>query len=162
MAFDLEDEELKATRDLFFKKEKKAMVLPHKNNKVKMSDVELGTAYDINKNLVKKYEKEISQEQFLEKYSIYQEYLQNNQDQYYMLLCNEEKDYTMFILKNDDKVIDSKEFSFNELKECLYNRGKIYGFDITEDKMAIEIWLEKDDGMHCYYFFKYGEGVIEC
>ena len=65
-------------------------------------------------------------------------------------------------LKNDDEVVDSKEFSFSELKECLYNRGKVYGFDITEDKMAIEIWLEKDDGMHCYYFFKYGEGVIEC
>ena len=75
--------------------------------------------------------------------------------------CNEERDYTLFNFIHE-WAEDVRTFAFNELTECLFNRGKIYGFDITTDNGAIEIWIEKENGMHCYYFFKYDIGVIEC
>ena len=33
--------------------------------------------------------------------------------------------------------------------------------DLIEDKYAMEIWLSIDNEAFCYYFFPYGEAVIE-
>lgn len=137
------------------------MILPKKGETPKAT-VELGTAYDINKQLISKYEKEITSDDYNNLSDKFIEYIDTNIDNYFMLLCNEEKDYTIFHLPDDEKVIDAENKAFKELKECLFNRGKLYGFDITEDKQAIEIWIKKENGMHCYYFFSYGNAVIEC
>lgn len=137
------------------------MILPKKGETPKAT-IDMGTAYDINKQLVSKYEKEITQNDYDNLIDKFIEYIDNNIDKYYMLLCNEEKDYTIFHFPNDKKLIDTENKAFQELKECLFNRGSLYGFDITEDKKAIEIWLLKENGMHCYYFFGYGDAVIEC
>jgi hypothetical protein len=32
----------------------------------------------------------------------------------------------------------------------------------TEDKAAVEIWIETDNGVTVLYFFNYDGGVIEC
>lgn len=140
------------------------MVLPDKNKKeVGISgEMSLGTAYEMNKDLIKRYEKELSLEKLKSKKEMYLKYLNDNTGNYYMLLCNDRKDYTVFHLKYNDEVIKSEDFSFNELLECLINRGKVYGFDRTEDNAAIEIWLMIDNEIYCYYFFNYDNAVIEC
>lgn len=135
------------------------MIIPEQDTP--KSNITLGNLYDMNKDLVKKHEQTISLNDFKEKYSIFNEYLTNNNATYYMLLCNEERDYTLFNFIHE-WTDDIKYFAFNELTECIFNRGQVYGFDITQDNGAIEIWIEKDNGMHCYYFFKYDVGVIEC
>ena len=122
------------------------------------SNITLGTAYDINKELVEKYEKEIFVEDFGKFYDTFQNYILSNVDSYYMLLCNEEKDYTIFSVESDIDITNI----FSELKECIFNRGRLYGFDITKDNQAIEIWIKTGNGIHCYYFFKYGSAVIKC
>ena len=128
------------------------MLLPKKE---KETNVELGTAYDINKNLVKKYEHELTKEELVEKEKMVDEFTREKFDNYYMLLCHDRRDYTIFhtTVKEGSVYLD--------LKECLINRGKIYGIDRTEDECAIEIWLMIDDEPYCYYFFPYGSAVVE-
>lgn len=76
---------------------------------------------------------------------------------YHMLLCNEEKDYTVFNVKEKNMT----EF-VSSLQECLVNRGYIYSISIAyPNKDALEIWIRNKKGMFCYYFFKYDEGVVE-
>jgi hypothetical protein len=83
---------------------------------------------------------------------------------YFMLLCNELKDYTLFDFDcNPDNTNEEKnELACKDLKECFLNRGNIYDMGITEDKEAIEIWVKyyADEEPHLYYFFPYDIGVI--
>lgn len=120
------------------------------------TEITLGTAYEINKDLVERYEKELTIEKIAEKKTMLLNYLDNHKDTYYMLLCNDRKDYTLFNL------VESKEELVNVLvDECLKNRGILKGIDQTQDEYAIEIWLSIDQEAFCYYFFPYGEAVIK-
>lgn len=82
-------------------------------------------------------------------------------NKYYLLLCNENKDYTMFVLPEvfNDKHIKNLQ---NDLYECMKNRGELYGCAITTDKHAIELWLKYDEDQepHCYLFFPFDLGVV--
>ena len=128
------------------------MLLPKKE---KETNVELGTAYDINKNLVKKYEHELTKEELAEKEKMVDEFTREKFDNYYMLLCHDRRDYTIFHTTVREGSV------YLDLEECLINRGKIYGIDRTEDECAIEIWLMINDEPYCYYFFPYGNAVVE-
>ena len=122
----------------------------------KTTDITLGSAYEINKNLVEKYEKELTAEELKQKKEELIAFLNAKNDNYYMLLCNDKKDYTVF------RLVESKEELVNILvDECLLNRGLVKGIDLTEDKYAMEIWLSIDNEAFCYYFFPYGAAVIE-
>ena len=122
----------------------------------KTTDITLGSAYEINKNLVEKYEKELTSEELKEKKKELLTFLKDKADSYYMLLCNDRKDYTLFrLIENEEELINIL------VDECLKNRGVIKGIDLTEDKLAIEIWLSIENEAFCYYFFPYGEAVIE-
>lgn len=77
-----------------------------------------------------------------------------------MLLCHEQRDYTLFNFI-DYKGEDTDIICADELIECLLNRGKIKGIDITKDNNAIEIWISIDKEAFAYYFFPYDSGVIE-
>lgn len=118
--------------------------------------VTLGSAYDINKNLVEKYEKELTEKEIELKKDTIKNFLNQVNAKYYMLLCNDRKDYTVFNLVNNniDDMINIL------ITECLYNRGKIKGIDVVND--AIEIWLSIDNESYCYYLFNYNFGMIEC
>lgn len=159
MAFDLDDQELAFTRKLNglkeIKKENKNMKLPTSKKKVTLKDVSLGTAYDINKNLVKKYEKELTQEQLKEKERLIDMFTRARADHYYMMLCHDRRDYTIFHTNNTEGRISG------EFMECLQNRGKIVAIDETEDTGAIEIWLMINNEAFCYYFFPYENAVVE-
>ena len=80
---------------------------------------------------------------------------------YYMLLCNERKDYTVFKMNDKDNDDSVREIVSILVDECLRNRGEIRGIDLTKDKDAIEIWLIIEDEAYCYYFFPYDAAIIE-
>ena len=80
---------------------------------------------------------------------------------YYMLLCNERKDYTVFKMNDKDNDDSIREIVSILVDECLRNRGEIRGIDLTKDKDAIEIWLIIEDEAYCYYFFPYDAAIIE-
>lgn len=75
---------------------------------------------------------------------------------YLMLLSNERKDYTVFALRNKNR-LELADTLAKEVMECLENRGQIKEFDVKKDTNAIEIWI--DDAF--YALFVYDLGVIE-
>lgn len=132
----------------------------------KTSEIAVGTLYDINKNLVKNKELKLNEAALNSKKLIIRDFLMNHEDKYFMLLCNERKDYTVFDFShyNMSDYGIAKEASMDCAKciidECLTNRGEIRGIDLTKNKDAIEIWMVIDDDAYVYYFFPYDNGVI--
>ena len=74
---------------------------------------------------------------------------------YWMLLCNERKDYTVFILLTKDGTL-------KELRPTLQNRGDILSIDKQEDG-NYEIWIRDKETKEnfVYYLFDYCFGIIE-
>ena len=74
---------------------------------------------------------------------------------YWMLLCRERNDYTVFIITGSNKLED-------ELKETILNRGKL--LDISQQKDGnFEIWIRdpETEENFVYYLFDYTFGIIE-
>ena len=117
-----------------------------------MSELEMGTVYDLNKQLVQKEEKALSNSKLREKKKTIISFAEKCKDIYFMLLCNERKDYTVFNLYTDCMYEQLETMANILVDECLKNRGEIRAIDITEDKGAIEIWLVIDGEAYCYYF----------
>lgn len=59
-------------------------------------EIEFGTLYDINKNIVKQNEIKLSEGVLNSKKEIIKNFINKTDNNYYMLLCNERKDYTVF------------------------------------------------------------------
>ena len=74
---------------------------------------------------------------------------------YWMLLNNERKDYTVFIIL-------TKEGIEEELKPTLTNRGHVLSIDKMEDG-NYEIWIRDFDTKEnfVYYLFDYSFGIIK-
>ena len=124
-----------------------------------MNDISLGTLYDVNKNLVLNGETKLTKGVINSKKEIIKNFLRKMDNTYYMFLCNERKDYTVFRKGsyNEDTYTDDSH-QLDEIinilvDECMMNRGEIRGIDLTKDKDAIEIWLIIEDEAYCYYFF---------
>ncbi|MBQ9731283.1 MAG: hypothetical protein IJV94_04195 [Bacilli bacterium] len=129
--------------------------------KKKMSDISLGTLYDVNKNLVLKNEIELTDGVVNSKKEIITNFMRQINNTYYMLLCNEKKDYTVFRMNDKNSDDSIREIVSILVDECLKNRGEIRGIDLTKDKDAIEIWLIIEDEAYCYYFFPYDAAIVE-
>lgn len=125
------------------------------------NEISLGTLYEVNKNLVQNAEKELTEGVLNSKKEIVKNFINKTNNYYYMLLCNERKDYTIFHINNICNDKKPMELSLCLIDECLKNRGEIRGIDITKDKGAIEIWLSIDGEAYVYYFFPYDSALVE-
>lgn len=124
-----------------------------------MAEMNMGTLYDLNKNLVQKNINALEEGVLNSKKEIIKNFLRGTKDTYYMLLCHEQRDYTVF------KINTLEDNKYNEMisiliDECLKNRGIIKSIELTKDKQAIEIWLMIEEEAFVYYLFPYGEAVI--
>lgn len=125
-----------------------------------MAEINSGvTLYDLNKDLLQN-EKAISKTSLMKKRKEVIDFFKEINNNYYMLLCNEQKDYT--VLKTDDKRIDTYTIAADELILCLQNRGYILSIERTKDKAAMEIWMRIDEHIFVYYLFGYDMGIIDC
>lgn len=127
-------------------------------DKKETSKVSIGTLYDLNKAVVVK-EISLTGEKLEEKKSLIIDFLKSTKNTYYMLLCNERKDYTVFRLENQEQSL--KKLADCLIDECLLNRGLIKGIDITKLNDAIEIWLSIEEEAFVFYFFPYDAAIIE-
>ena len=100
-----------------------------------MNNIPIGNMYEINQQLV-------------------------NKEKYYMLLCKELSDYTVYVLKDS---FNSRQKASYEVIETLKERGTIYAID-KQKNGSYEIWLKPfmKDLPHVYYLFPYSKAVIEC
>lgn len=124
-----------------------------------MANIELGNLYDMNKSIVSQVEKELSGIILYNKiYQTLNPYITEEKvSKYYMLLCNELHDFTVFHF-NSDKI----DGIYSEFAECLINRGKVFAIDNNLEG-AVEVWLQNEDSkeMHCYFFFSCDEFIVE-
>jgi len=132
-------------------------------NKEKKQELEasLGNLYEMNKIIVKDHEPELTEGNLNSKKQIIIDYIQKCKNNYYMLLCNERKDYTVFRWSDLKSSLAPMCIANILVDECLKNRGSIHGIDLTQEKDAVEIWLVIDDDAYVYYFFPYDAAVIE-
>lgn len=118
----------------------------------------LGTLYEVNQsayNNVKPYSKKKLKQELDNITEWFKEY----QYQYVMLLCNEQRDYTVFnFLQQNDKAC---KFAANELKECLTNRGKVLDIRYLAEDNAWEIWLRIGVENHAYMLFNCEQCILE-
>lgn len=134
-----------------------------------MSEIEMGTLYDLNKNLVQKNEIKLTEAMLNSKKEIIKNYILKSDNTYYMLLSNERKDYTIFTMLTPESTANyvysyeekSKKLASVLVDECLMNRGEIRGIDLTKDKDAVEIWMSIDGESYVYYFFPYDIAIID-
>ena len=129
------------------------------------TEIAMGNLYDVNKQLMAT-EKELSAEERFEIGKQLEAWLDDHFDsKYFMLLCHERRDYTVFNLdktsswKRADPLI--LRVAREDILECLTNRGELISACLQEDG-AWEFWI-KDilDGCFAYYFFPYGDAVLE-
>ena len=127
----------------------------------KNKEVSLGTLYDVNKNLIQNAIKALDETALNSKKEIIKNFLRKTNNNYYMLLCNERKDYTIFTIGNiENKEQKIEKLPFVLIDECLKNRGEIRVIELTEDKNAIEAWISVNDESFAYYFFPYDSAII--
>lgn len=128
--------------------------------KDKKRQMKLGTVYELNQDLVEKKTKKMIEEEILNATEMITDFFKAKEDMYFMLLCNEQKDYTLFNYK-DNKNDDKCSIAAKEVIECLSNRGELRVLDKTEKEDAIECWISDGKKCHCYFLFPYTNGVIE-
>ena len=144
----------------------------------KKIDIDVGTIYDINKSLINQepvLSKHILDAKLKKVQKYFEDLLKENYSfgfkdtAYFMLLCHEQRDYTVFTLKNslldfknETEWLKQAKTAIDELKICLQNRGKIISIEPTWDKVAFEIWIRNDEDNFCYYLFPYNDAVIHC
>lgn len=125
-------------------------------------EVPIGNLYEMNKSVMSKATPLTSQEITNKKEEL-QNYFTIERGKYYMLLCNEQKDYTVFRLSfSAMEGIPSFILAAEEVIECLKNRGKILAIDYMEETGAYECWIKRSGLVYMYALFPYDAAVIEC
>lgn len=119
-----------------------------------MSEVEFSTLYAANKQLYQKItpnEKTINaQLEELEAWLPFEVY------NYFMLLCRERNDYTVFHIAKDKKNLTK------ELKEVLESRGTIIDIINQNENNYTECWVrDNTQEVFMYMFFPCDEWIVE-
>lgn len=81
----------------------------------------------------------------------------NLADHFYMMLCRERSDYTIFNFNSSRNIERFK----SDLAECLGNRGETLAIDKKGDEVW-EIWIRDPatKEVFMYLFFNYDQGVL--
>lgn len=123
-------------------------------------NISTGNLYEVNKQMVEQTDKPLTHPELAVKQEDLENFFEEKVQKYAMLLCHEQRDYTVFNL--DKTSITAPYTAASEVLGCCTDRGKVYSIEETEDKVAYEIWIKEEDGMYCYYLFPYDQAVIEC
>lgn len=113
------------------------MKLLKKKNGKPVAKVDLGTLYDINKSIIENNVPVLTEEELEERKITIANFIKRQNNKYYMLLCNELKDYTLFNVQSG--VEDEKTPEEILIEECIPNRGKVKSIDLTPTRDGIEI-----------------------
>ena len=123
-----------------------------------MSEIALGTMYELNKVAMNKLEPLTSYEKENKSKELKSFFMRNSSEKYFMLMCKEQSDYTIFHIPD----IKRSGIAVKELFEFCDVRGKLLSIDPAKDSNAFEIWIKDNDEAFVYYLFPYTAGVIEC
>lgn len=118
------------------------------------------TLYDVNK-LTMPNLPDLTNEQIDEAKRKIAAFIPSNTN-YWMLLNNEKRYYTVFHLNKAKNVLLCPKIE-DEIIECLTELGAIKSIEIIDDN-TVEAWvIDKDDETaYVYYLFNYDGGIVEC
>ena len=126
--------------------------------------IEIGNLYDLNKTVMDKVPP-LTNAELLKKKVELAKFFEESKGKYYMLLCNEQKDYTVFHLTyaNDELgyCVSYQQASY-DVVDCLQNRGKVLAIDMNPETGAYECWIRRSGLSYMYALFPYDAAVIEC
>lgn len=88
------------------------------------------------------------------------DFVKEKDSNYFMLLSNEQKYYTVFITGFDTGTNFNYEKIEDAVFDCLQDRGILK--DVSETLGAIEFWITEEKNSYVYYLFDYRGGVIKC
>lgn len=117
----------------------------------------VGTLYDINKEIISQLPAPTKEDIEIAK-DLVDTFIEEKSNQYYMLLCKEKSYYTLFSIEPPSL----EPLSGILLDECIPNFGNLKCVNETDDKTALEFWVEIDGNIYVAYFFPYDGGVIKC
>ena len=138
----------------------------YKPQKKETTEVAIGSLYEANQ-LIMKDETPMTDEEIdiIRIKKLYNWILARRpSEKYFMLLCNELKDYTVFNLdKNDLKMQMAHNCAAmsDDVIDCMRNRGILIALEETPDHSAWEIWVKIDGIAHAYHLFPYTTAVLE-
>lgn len=131
-------------------------------------NMEVGTLYDLNKQVASQLPPQ-PQEHLQEQLIQIKKWFSNSKDKYFMLLCREKADYTLFNFNGKEIPDIFPEFvekmstqAIKDLELCVKNRGILMAINkATED--AWEIWIKDivNKEVNMYMLFECGLMVIE-
>lgn len=126
--------------------------------------IEIGNLYDLNKTVMNKVPPLCDGDLINKKIEL-GNFFEEANGNYYMLLCNEQKDYTVFHLNHQNIPLSfhsSYERAAFDVVDCLQNRGKILAIDKNPETGAYECWIRRSGLSYMYALFPYDAAVIEC
>jgi hypothetical protein len=124
-----------------------------------MADIQAGTLYAMNQSIMQNQNPMTKEERGSASKKIKAYFMENIDEKYFMLLCKELSDYTIFNISSTMNC----GFATNEFNETINNRGEVLSIADAPGN-AFEIWIRMKDSkeVHAYYLFPYKLGVIEC
>lgn len=130
-----------------------------------MSEVELGTLYELNQAMMNNLNPLTPEDLNENLSSIGAWFSSNPYANYYMLLCHEDRNYTILHFQEPNYIQGVR-----EIEELLDERGQVISINYIHDDNAYEIWLRTkawnpEEGFHfqnhLYMLFEYDAGVVE-
>ena len=137
-------------------------------NKNKIKKIEVGSLYELNQNIVAQLPPQ-PQEHIQEQLFKIKDWFSKSNGKYFMLLCKEKADYTLFNFNGKEITDIFPEFidkmsikAVKELEVCIKNRGILMAINKATEN-AWEIWIKdiKNKEVHMYMLFECGSMVIE-
>ena len=134
----------------------------YKPQKKETTEVAIGSLYEANQ-LIMKDETPFSKAEIIAAMEQIAIWVHDNaaSEKYYMMLCKELSDYTVFDLNEKGNTPHYCNTMAADVIDCIQNRGTLLSIEATEDNKAWEIWIKMIDGTHAYYLFPYTSAVIE-
>ena len=109
--------------------------------------------YDLNKSIISQLK---TIDDFTASITLINDFAEKTKNKYYMLYAKDISYFTIFHIKKYGEFINLG----NGVIECLYNVGSVKSIDYTENKDAIEVWIQQDDEPICAYLFPYDNGIV--
>ena len=109
--------------------------------------------YDLNQNIIGQLP-DITD--FTDKVALINEFQSNTNNKYYMLYSKDISYFTIMVIEKYGEM-DSLG---SAVIECLSNLGAVKSIDYTENRDAIEIWVNHNGEIICAYFFPYDNGIL--
>lgn len=125
-----------------------------------MADITLGNLYDFNKQAYAN-EKPLDPIQFNLKINEAAKDIFNRNSNYWMLLCKERSDFTVFQFCECRFHKEIEDFR-SALKETINNRGQLLEVE-KQDDGNYEIWIRDPENNEnfAYYLFDYSFGIVK-